>query len=252
MLIVLPPSETKRDGGVDGSTLDLGALGFEALAPTREIALARVRTLSRSVRESMAALGLGPTQRGEIDRNRRIAQSPVLPALDRYTGVLYDGLAVADLSATERVFAGRHLAVHSALFGLIRATDPIPAYRLSHDSRLPGGSLRSLWREPIASVLAERTGLLLDVRSEAYAALGPMPTGSWYLRVVSLDARGRRAALSHFNKKAKGEFVRAVLEGGRDFTSVEELMAWAESVGIRLDEGAPGELELLVESPTAR
>lgn len=252
MLIVLPPSETKRDGGVDGSTLDLGALGFEALTPTREIALARVRTLSRSVRESMAALGLGPTQRGEIDRNRRIAQSPVLPALDRYTGVLYDGLAAADLSATERAFAGRHLAIHSALFGLIRATDPIPAYRLSHDSRLPGGTLRSLWREPIASVLAERAGLLLDVRSEAYAALGPMPTGSWYLRVVSLDARGRRAALSHFNKKAKGEFVRAVLEGGRDFTSVEELMAWAESVGIRLDEGAPGELELLVESPTAR
>jgi cytoplasmic iron level regulating protein YaaA (DUF328/UPF0246 family) len=252
VLVVLPPSETKRDGGVDGSTLDLGALGFPALTPTREIALARVRAVSRSVRESIAALGLGPTQRGEIDRNRRIAQSPLLPALERYTGVLYDGLAVADLSATERAMAARHVAVHSALFGLIRATDPIPAYRLSHDSRLPGGSLRSLWRGPITSVLAGRTGLLIDVRSEAYAALGPMPAGSWYLRVVSLDARGRRAALSHFNKKAKGEFVRALLGAGRDLSSAEELVAWGESAGIRLEEGAPGELDLVVVSPAAR
>lgn len=252
MLVVLPPSETKRDGGVDGSALDLGSLGFEALTPTREVALTRLRAVSRSVRESMVALGLGPTQRGEIDRNRRVARSPLLPALDRYTGVLYDGLAVAELSATERSFAERYVAIHSALFGLIRATDPIPAYRLSHDSRLPGGSLRSLWREPIMSVLAERSGLLLDVRSEAYTALGPMPVGSWYLRVVSLDARGRRAALSHFNKKAKGEFVRALVAAGNDIPSAGELVTWAAMSGIRLEEGAPGELDLVVESPVSR
>lgn len=199
----------------------------------------------------MVALGLGVTQRAEVERNRAIRRSPLLPAIDRYTGVLYDGLAAGALTETARAFAQDHVVIHSALFGLLRATDPIPAYRVSHDSRLPGGGPRTLWRRPIAAELGSRSGLLLDVRSEAYVALGPMPPGSWYLRVVSLDARGRRAALSHFNKKAKGEFVRALVDTARVHSSADALCDWAKSAGFRLEEGAAGELDLIVESPVS-
>ena len=245
MLLVLPPSETKRDGG-DAAILDLAALSFPELAPQRRAALAALRTVSRSVSGSLDALSLGPTQRFEIERNRALRSSPVMPALDRYTGVLYDGLEVESLSAEEREFASRHVVIHSALFGLVRAEDPIPAYRLSHDSRLPGLSLRKHWRDSITSALARHEGLVLDLRSESYASLGPAPDSATYIRVVSENAQGRRVALSHFNKKGKGEFTRAVIAAGFDHATVDDLVAWASREGIRLEPGAPGELDLVV------
>jgi cytoplasmic iron level regulating protein YaaA (DUF328/UPF0246 family) len=245
VLLVLPPSETKRDGG-DGPPLDLAALSFPELTTQRRAALAALRTLSRSVSGSLDALSLGPALRFEVDRNRAVRASPTMPALERFTGVLYDGLDAATLSAAEREFAADHVLIHSALFGLVRADDPIPAYRLSHDSRLPGLSLRKHWRDAVASSLASQPGLVLDLRSESYANLGPTPESATYLRVVSESASGRRIALNHFNKKGKGEFTRAVIAAGIDHATVDELVAWAAGAGIRLEAGAPGELELVV------
>lgn len=138
MLLILPPSETKREGGEAESRLDLAALSFPQLTATRRATLAGLREVSRSVAASIAALGLGPTQREEVDRNRAVTRSPVMAALDRYTGVLYDALDAATLDAPGRAWADDHVLVHSALFGLVRGGDRIPAYRLSHDSRLPG------------------------------------------------------------------------------------------------------------------
>ncbi len=259
MLLVLPPSETKRDGGATGSVLDPAALGFPDLTPHRARALAALRALSRTVAASSASLGLGPTQRFEIDRNRALTTSPVMPAIDRYTGVLYDGLAADTLSAIERAFAYEHTLIASALFGVLRAADPIPAYRLSHDSRLPGMSLRRHWQQPVTAALAaghaghpghpgsaEQFGLLLDLRSESYVRLGPAPASSFYLRVVAEDARGRRLALSHFNKKGKGQFARAVISAGIDHDTVDSLLEWAAVSGIRLEHGTAGVLDLVV------
>ncbi|NYF10354.1 hypothetical protein HDC94_001510 [Leifsonia sp. AK011] len=246
MLLLLPPSETKRDGGVAGTSLDLAALSFSQLGPQRRKALAALRTVSRTTSLATRALGLGPTQSFEVARNRAIGTSPLLPALERYTGVLYDGLDVTSLTPEQRAFAHEHVAIHSALFGMLAADDAIPAYRLSHDSRLPELSLRTLWRPAISSVLGSHDGLILDLRSEAYATLGPAPAGSWYLRVVTQNSAGRRVALSHFNKKAKGEFTRAVIVAGIDHPDVASLFAWAESSGLRLEQGAPGEIDLVV------
>lgn len=171
-----------------------------------------------------------------------------MPAIDRFTGVLFDGLDAATLSGDERSFAGRHVAIHSALFGLIGALDPIPAYRLSHDSKLPSLKLKAHWSAAIAGQLAVVDGLILDLRSESYVALGPAPTrdGSYYLRVLSEDATGQKRALNHFNKKGKGEFARELVRSGIDHPDVDSLLAWAVRAGIRLTRGAAGELDLVV------
>ncbi len=172
-----------------------------------------------------------------------------MPALDRYTGVLFDALDAASLSTGGRDRATSEVVIHSALFGLLRADDLIPAYRLSHDSRLPGRPLAAHWRAAIGAELATMSGLLLDLRSEAYVALGPVPAAPerWFVRVVAESPDGTRRALNHFNKKGKGEFVRAVLESGADFADSAELFEWASVRGIRLRRGRPGELELTVD-----
>ena len=246
MLLLLPPSETKRDGGTADTSLDLAALSFGELTSQRRAALAALRRVSRNSTLAAGALGLGPKQAFELARNRSIGTSPLLPAVERYTGVLYDGLDASTLTAEQRAFANEHVVIHSALFGLLSAGDPIPAYRLSHNSRLPELSLRTHWRPAISAALEQRAGLMLDLRSEAYAALGPAPSESRYVRVVTENSTGRRVALSHFNKKAKGEFTRAVIEAGVVHPDEQSLFAWAARAGLRLEPGAPGEIDLVV------
>jgi cytoplasmic iron level regulating protein YaaA (DUF328/UPF0246 family) len=253
MLLILPPSESKQAGGEQGTALELGLLRFPELTAVREAVLAATSELARDLDASAVALKVGAGLRHEVERNRELATSAVMPALDRFTGVLYDALGAATLSEESRALAGRTIVVHSALFGLVGALDPIPAYRLSHDSRLPGISLKRTWAGPIAAALATHDGLILDLRSEAYAALGPAPQrpGSWFVRVVADDGAGRRRALNHFNKKGKGEFVRALLESGREFADLEALVAWSHAAGFPLTPGREGELELVVRNTLA-
>lgn len=246
MLILLPPSETKVDGGGADTSLDLAALGHPSLSAQRRAALAATRSLSRNLAAMATALKLGPNQHFELLRNRAISRSPVMPALMRYTGVLYDALDAGTLGDDPMRFAADHVAIHSALFGLLRADDAIPAYRVSHDSRLPNLRLRSLWRDAISAELDRREGLILDLRSEAYVALGPAPERAYFLRVVAEAPDGRKRAMNHFNKKGKGEFVRSILQAGIDHPDAESLLAWAADNKLRLTHGSEGELDLTV------
>ena len=248
MLLLLPPSETKRDGGDPDRALDLDDLGFPTLTRQRKAAIAALRRLSRTKGAAMTALKLGATLGDEIRRNRELLVAPVMPALDRFDGVLYDALDAPTLSAAARAFAGEHVVIASALFGLVRALDAVPAYRLSPDSRLPGLPLVKHWAPAAGAALAAHAGeqLVLDLRSEAYAALGPAPAGAWFVRVVSEGDDGRRRALNHFNKHGKGELVRRMLDAGVDHPDLGSLLEWAQASGIRLEHGTPGELDLVV------
>ncbi|THG31485.1 YaaA family protein [Naasia lichenicola] len=247
MLILLPPSETKRDGG-EGPSLDYSALSFPRLNARRRPLVRAVRTMSRNADEARRALKLGPNGDPDIARNRMISRSSTMPAIDRYTGVIYDALDAPTLSEAARTRASTHLLVHSALFGLVGALDPIPAYRLSQDSRLPELRLGEHWRGPVARELAAREGLIIDLRSEGYAELGPLPVraDAVYVRVLSRGEGGAVRALNHFNKKAKGAFTRALLEAPVVPESTDELLGWAGGADIELRRGTGNELELIV------
>ena len=236
MLLLLPPSETKRDGGRDDA-LDLAALSFPELTAARTELTERLVSLASDHDSAMRALKLGPRQAAEVDRNRRLLEAPTMPAIDRYTGVLYDALDAPTLDSEARSLAHRTVVVHSALFGFVRALDPIPAYRMSHDSRVPEIRLRRHWRDALSALLASEPGLILDLRSEGYAELGPAPTrpDSVFVRVVSIESDGRRRALNHFNKHAKGRFTRAFLQSRPEVETLDELIDWARAEGFRLD-----------------
>ncbi|WP_308116569.1 YaaA family protein [Leifsonia poae] len=210
-------------------------------------------SLSRDREASIRALKLGPKQAAEVDRNREIPKAPTMPAIERYTGVLYDALDPGSLSVDARAFAHTAVAVHSALLGLVAADDLIPAYRLSFDSRLSLDkdvpTLKKRWAPAVGKVLAARPGLILDLRSEGYAALGPAPLREHvhYVRVLARDAGGAVRALNHFNKQAKGLFARALIEAGGDLSTTDELLSWARGEGYDLTLAADGrELELVV------
>ncbi|MGY2083407.1 peroxide stress protein YaaA [Blastococcus sp. SYSU DS0539] len=207
MLVLLPPSETKAPGGY-GAPLDLGSLTAPELTPVRTALAGALVQLADDVPASRAALGLSAKQDDEVARNAALFTSGTLPALHRYTGVLYDALDVTTLTRAQRARADRRLAVGSALFGLVAGGDRIPGYRLSAGSALPGlPPLRALWKPALGPVLAGTQGLVVDLRSGSYAALAPVP-GAVTVAVLSERPDGTRAVVSHFNKAHKGRLAR--------------------------------------------
>lgn len=247
MHVLLPPSETKRDGGRDEFVLE--ELAFPALHDRRRDLRDALVGLSDDRELAARALKLGPRQLGEIDRNAALPTAPAMAAVDRFDGVLFDALDAGSLNAGSRELLGRTVVVQSALWGPIGALDPIPAYRLSHDSRVPGMPLKRWWAAAAGSAVSSLEGLVLDLRSEAYAALGPLAPadGRYFVRVRSRGADGRLKNLNHFNKLGKGRFVRALAEDHVATDSVVELSAWAASRGFELGVTASsGELDLVV------
>jgi uncharacterized protein len=207
VLVLLPPSETKSPHG-DGAPLDLAALATPELTAVRARLVEALVRLAADPPAARAALGLSPAQDAERARNAVLCTAPTVPAVQRYTGVLYDALDVGSLTRAQRARADRRLAVGSALFGLARATDPIPAYRLSAGSALPGlPTLRALWRPVLGPVLATSGELVVDLRSGAYRALAPVP-GAVTVDVLSRRADGSRTVVSHANKATKGRVAR--------------------------------------------
>lgn len=249
MLILLPPSETKRAGGRP-RPLDLDALALPQLAPQREAVIGALVALSADEDVAARVLKLSARQRGEIADNATLRHARTMPAVDRYTGVLFDALDAASLPAPARRWLGGHVLIQSAPFGLVGALDPIPAYRLSAGTALPGiPALRRVWADATTAALATVSPrFVLDLRSEAYAGLGPVPPGirSAYLRVVTDAGDGTVRALNHFNKHAKGELVRRLAEDRPRIFSAAAFTAWAASAGLVVRGGAPGEVDLVV------
>ena len=246
MLVLLPPSETKAAGG-DGAPLDLAALSFPELNPVRAKVADALAELAMDLPASLAALGISARQEAEVARNRELHTSPTMPALRRYTGVLYDNLDVASLTPARWQRATQRLAVVSALFGLVRATDPIPAYRCSGGSTLPSiGPLPALWRPVMEPVLTAVDDLVVDLRSGSYAALAKLP-GAITVKVVTEGPGGKRLTVSHFNKAAKGRLARVLGTAPTAPDSVRTLLTVANKAGIQLEQTGEHQLELVTE-----
>lgn len=227
MLILLPPSEGKSAPS-RGPAVDLAALSFPALTQTREsIVSALVRLCTQAPESAARALGLGPTQVGEIALNATLRTRPSGAAMGIYSGVLFDALDYATLSANAKRRAQARVAISSGLWGLVRPKDRIPSYRLSGGVSLPGiGTLASAWRDPAGQQIAESTGLIVDLRSSTYAALGAVPASARHrsasVRVLQ-ERGGKRTIVSHMNKATKGRIVRAALESDATPASAAEL-----------------------------
>lgn len=193
--------------------LDLGRLSFPELTAARDTLL---RALEHAARhrpdELLAALDLSERQRSEVEADAVLTSSRTLPALRRYTGIVYEALDYASLTGGALRRANSSLVVASALFGLVRPADRIPAYRLSGTTRLPGfGGLAAHWRPVVEPALAA-AGLVVDLRSGPYAALARVPQ-SVQVRVLR-ETDGQRTVVSHDNKYTKGKLARVLCETG--------------------------------------
>ncbi|AZP23252.1 peroxide stress protein YaaA [Streptomyces aquilus] len=218
MLVLLPPSEGKASSG-RGAPLKLESLSLPGLTEARSAVLAELVELCAGDEDkAREVLGLSEGLRGEVGKNTELLSAGARPAGEIYTGVLYDALGLASLDTAAKRRAGRQLLVFSGLWGAVGVGDKIPSYRCSMGVKLPGlGALGAHWRGPMADVMPEAagSGLVLDLRSSAYAAAWK-PKGEVAGRTASVRVlhAPTRKVVSHFNKATKGRIVRSLLSAG--------------------------------------
>lgn len=247
MLILLPPSEGKTAPEL-GTPVNLSSLSFPTLrAPRTKVLRELIDLCADNPQHAAATLDLGPRQLDWVTRNAHLRKAPSAPASEIYSGVLFEALDLRSLTTAQRKRAGSRLAISSALFGFVGIDDEIPAYRLSGDTRLPRLSLKEVWVTPLTEVLTSTPGLVVDMRSGAYAALAPLPSSlrerSASVKVIRPDG----STVSHHNKSTKGHLARMLATMGRTPRSIEALCTAvrAEGFSVHLDQKA-GAPELVV------
>jgi uncharacterized protein len=140
-------------------------------------------------------------------QNQDVMQSRVWPAIERYTGVVYDHIDWATISESGREYMSKHIRIFSGLFGMVSPTTLIPAYKLKMNVL----SVQHHWFPVLTDVL-EKEDLIIDllpqVHRKAYKPNKDIVKAIEF-QVVS---KGKKAAAGHHGKAVKGEFIRFMAE----------------------------------------
>ena len=257
MFIFMPPSETKGAPG-DAEPAALGSLVLPELDDTRaDLRRSLIKLCRGKQSEALGVLGLSPGQAAELTFNRDLETAAAGPAMEVYTGVLYDALELPVLHAAGHALD--RVLVFSGLWGVLRPTDRIPHYRCSAGVRLPGaGSVTTAWRKALRGPLDALVGdeLVVDLRSGAYGALwaaGPHAVTVRVLHEREVGGVPKRTVVSHFNKATKGRIARALLETGAEPRKPEEFAEVLRELGYPVEPGpqparpdAPAALDVVV------
>ncbi|WP_146584682.1 YaaA family protein [Puniceibacterium confluentis] len=142
-------------------------------------------------------------------------------------GLLFDGdvykeLELSTFDAQALDLASRRLRLLSGLYGLLRPTDGVQAYRMEMGRRCPGhpaGTLYKFWGTKIARAIADdaraiKTNIVLNLASEEYSkAVDPAALDD--LTVISPrfeeERGGTRRVIGVSAKRARGAMARWVL-----------------------------------------
>ena len=201
MLVLLPPSQGKASPD-RGRRVGLSTLAYPRLRESRERLI------------------------DAVDPSLRAA--PAIPAAELYTGVLFAALNLADLP-------WEGVLISSALWGVVRPGDRIPAYRLDMSAKPAGiGGLAAYWRGPLRAALPDR-GLVLDMRSGSYgAAWRPRRATHLAVRGFTEGPDGSRTVITHMAKRVRGEVARLVIQAG-GAERPEEVAEIATAGGLRVE-----------------
>ena len=247
MIFLLPPSEGKTPAS-SGPKFAPEKLIFPTLTEKRLHVMKALANFCATKPELAAkALDLGTKQADLLTINAELMKAPCAPAIQIYTGVLYDHLGYSALNAKARARADSSILIASALFGFVTPTNPIPAYRLSGSSVIASiGSLTAYWKSDLLSALGQyKSELILDMRSGSYEKLAPAKElGQTVVSVkVLTHVNGVLKPVTHFNKATKGDLVRVACNSSLKYpTKIEQVANYFTKLGFQaeLDADASG------------
>ncbi len=197
-LVLLAPSEDKAPGGRTGPLPEDAAPRWVRERLADLVVHGSAEALRRAFEVKEAGL-----EKAKAEALALRHSVPLLPALERYTGVAFQALDAATLDPE----AWRQVYVLSTLRGLVRGDEPVPPYKL----KLAGlAGLKAHWQRHLIPRLGGLPeGPVWELLPQDSASLlkgwdRPRHT------VAIVDPQGR--SITHWSKLYRGRLARWILE----------------------------------------
>ena len=126
-------------------------------------------------------------------QNQDIFNSPCAPAIERYTGVVYEHIDWGTLSGKAKDYMEKYILIFSGLFGLLTPKTLIPDYKLKMNVL----SLQHHWNPILTEALNDEKmiiDLLPQVHRKAYT---PNKANVTFIDFLILN-KGKKSAAGHF------------------------------------------------------
>ena len=211
MKILIPPSEGKARVKATGTIFS--DTNFKFKRHVNQV----VRLLELIDDEDLRSVYGTSTEKalGFHRQNQDIFNSKCAPAIERYTGVVYEHIDWMSLSEKAKKYMGKYVFIFSGLFGMLTPNTPIPDYKLKMNVL----SLQHHWNPILTEALKNEKpiiDLLPQVHRKAYK-----PNNKNVIPVDFLIInKGKKTAAGHFGKAVKGEFIRYMAEN--NITNIDE------------------------------
>jgi hypothetical protein len=206
MIILIPPSEGKASGGT-----------LPPLQELKEPSLSLWNELIETQDEKLLGVK-GIALERAITANKTLLSEKTLPAIERYTGVVYKGIAYSSLTEQEQTYINKHVRIVSALFGLVKPLDPLPEYKLKIDKL----GAAKVWRAHTKKEL--KSEWVIDLLPQAHRKAVSYEKGIKVDFVI--EKQGKKVPAGHQGKFIKGRFVRWLAQN--NITNPEEIQKFKE------------------------
>jgi cytoplasmic iron level regulating protein YaaA (DUF328/UPF0246 family) len=212
-IVLIPPSEGKTDGGsLPG--LNIQTMGLPSLSKKRRDLIEVLQSTMKSSQNLNKILGVkGVALEKAINDNLAIYDAPTMPAIKRYSGVMFDSIDYEGFGETERQIFDDNVFILSGLFGIISPDENIPNYKLKMGAVLPGlSSCAYEWKPYITKMITEaaKNSIIWDFLPNEHSS-------AWDERKVKYLKRytikfvqnkgGKLKTLSHWSKSLRGAFI---------------------------------------------
>ncbi|MEA2028090.1 MAG: YaaA family protein [Campylobacterota bacterium] len=206
MKILLAPSETKVMGGEDNFNVD--TLYFNALRTKQQelISLYSQSVLNDSDEQLSKMFGIKKLP--EIAYYRQdIATQPTMKAIERYSGVAFDYFDYVSLDHQAQEYINKNLIIFSNLFGILKANDLIPEYKLKQGEPIGEIKTDKFYKESITQILDEylEDEDILDIRAGYYDKFYKPKAPYTTLKFIK---NGK--VVSHWAKAYRGKVLREI------------------------------------------
>ncbi len=153
------------------------------------------------------------------------------PALAAFKGDVYEGLKAWELNSQQIDFADQHLRILSGLYGLLKPTDLMLAYRLEMGTALMGKDFKNLyqfWGDKITrsvnkAIKESGSKVLVNLASDEYAKAVDFKTikAGIITPVFNEFRNGTYKFISYNGKRARGLMTRFIID--KNITDPDQL-----------------------------
>ena len=149
---------------------------------------------------------------------KKVETASPTPAINVYSGVLYQALGWQSLSPAAKKRGEQAVAIISAKYGLVRPSTKIESYKEKINNKAMA---------PIVAAALDgaEKQLIVDCRSSTYKTVWRAPVDITVEVRVSTVVDGVRTVVTHMSKKTRGEITRWLLQSRSVAKTPEDLYA---------------------------